>query len=984
MLAPVRAAADDSTNFIQSEGNVPEASHAWQPTNEPDVLNPLGGNTQDGQLTSGSDKPAILNPGDSNFTPKTTLNYGADGYDAKTSPAYAISKYATQAKDATGQIIPGHYDVTLTAQGNKKITNVTKPLDIVFVVDLSGSMETTKDQAPETPRVPRFIYTEDGLDYVRTDIKAPGYFIQDRIDTPGYAGQMFQQYRRQDYVNNRRLPNLTDFRFRKVQSGQPDEWYKFKDVGKYFTKYEFTKIDNPGNLNQVDDSGTRADYLREGVSATLNWMKQQRDLAGQLSVGMVGFSGPTSTTNNVGVKIGPVDDAKVSEINNALDTDFCGSTWTQNGLERGRDMLETMPPGDTKLLILLTDGDPSYYGEGPVPQGAGFADSAKTDPNIWAETIKAAESIQKTTHIQGIGIETVNEAEFKLFTSPITPNSLEHDYKSVNDAADISKKLQSDVKFDVTQYVSRPTIRDGTISDPLGPHYDYVGDKDTVSVTGTGVTHEQLAAIKDNLTLDSTSTPRQLTVKDLTLGKDQKVTITYQVALNTEAADFVPGTWYPMNGSTTLAPTSNPNDPLFNFGIPAGRGPGTYINVSKIWQDTGTDRPQSVAFKIMRKTDTDSNWSTTGTIGYLTSSSTTDHSNVWEGNLTTTADGKTPLLLPRYSKDGKPFTYQIREDPVPGYLPQMQTTPPSDQADTQRFALTNQQYVLNVKKFAAGDDLADKPLTGAAFTLTNTQSKTSQTIDGSKSQPLDPGTYTIQETTAPSGYDLDQTASTFTLTPEGKFEGPDGQELPALPTSGEAQDGLYLSTNGGAKQVTFVKTDKPTVPPTTLRIKKINADTRAPLDGAAFSANGRSLNNPNNGPEFVSDPLTLGQQYDVQETKAPSGFVGLSQSIFVTAGKDGTVKVRLADGTEQSLTPGAKTPTRLTSLVSAQVTTTDANGNASREIVLTVGNHQKGFLPHTGNDDLLRLMLISFSFAGLAIALLALAFWQRRKEGDDE
>ncbi len=856
MIAPVKTAADDSPDFIQSEGNVPVVSHAWQPTNEPDVLNPLGGNTQDGQLASGSDKPAILSLDDPNFAQKTMLNYGADGYDAKTNPAYAISKYATQAKNATGQVIPGHYDVTLTAQGNRKTTEETKPLDIVFVVDLSGSMETTKGQAPGTPRVPRFIYNEAGRAYVRTDRTVNGLFTQDRIDGVG----LFQQYLLQADVNSGRTPAVTDYRFRKVQPGQPDEWYEIENVGsRFFPEYELTPIVNPGNLTRNDDAGTRADYLRDGVSDTLNWIQQQGDLAGQLSVGMVGFSGPTSTTNNIGVDIGPIDDT-ASKINQALNTDFCGSTWTQNGLERGQQMLEKMPASDTKLLILLTDGDPSYYGEGPQPRGTGTAGTATPGSAYWTETIKAAESIQKTTRIQGIGIETADEADFKQLTS-LKPSSQEHDYTAVSDAADISKELQSDVKFDVTQYVSPPTISDGTISDPLGSHYDYMGNNATVSLTGSGVTDAQRAAIQNNLTLDPST--RRLTVKDLTLGKGQKATITYQVALNTEATDFVPDKWYPMNGTTTLTPT--PNDPPVNFGIPAGRGPGTKIKVSKTWQDTGTGRPDAITFTIKRTTDNGpaQSWSTTGK---LNPSSTAAQSNTWEGNLTK-ADGQ-DLILPRYSKDGQLFTYHLSEDPVPGYqsAPPITNTTPPGQLATQRFSLTN----------------------------------------------------------------------------------------------------------------------KPTVPPTTLRIKKINADTGSPLGGATFAVTALSLNVQADGKEFASGPLTLGQQYEVQETKAPSGFVGLSQSLFITAGKDGTVKVRLADGTEQSLTPGDSTPTRLNSLVSAQVTTTDADGKASREIVLTVGNHQRGFLPHTGSDDLLRLMLISFSFAGLAIALLALAFWQRRKEGDDE
>ena len=107
----------------QTDANGTYPTNSWQVTGQQNVINQRGGDQ-----VSGWDNNTIWN-GDATDTTNSYLKFGDPN-----NPDYQIRKYAKETNT------PGLYDVYLNVKGNTQ-QNV-KPVDIVLVVDMSGSMES--------------------------------------------------------------------------------------------------------------------------------------------------------------------------------------------------------------------------------------------------------------------------------------------------------------------------------------------------------------------------------------------------------------------------------------------------------------------------------------------------------------------------------------------------------------------------------------------------------------------------------------------------------------------------------------------------------------------------------------------------------------------------------------------------------------------------------------------------------------------------
>ncbi|HPI99977.1 MAG TPA: vWA domain-containing protein [Enterococcus sp.] len=204
--------------------------HYWNPTNNQTVRNHQGKKFG----ASGWDGNNSWN-GNSNNVTNSYIEYGGTGQDAD----FAIRKYAKETST------PGLYDVYLNVRGNQK-ENI-KPVDIVLVVDMSGSMESDRAGA------------------VRAGVK------------------------------------------------------------------EFFQLINQAGIG---------DYV---------------------NVGFVGYSSPgRGYIDLIQRPIKPVSNTQhVTNINNDLDQEFKGGTFTQNGIEKGNELLLSST-NSNKMMILLTDGVPTF------------------------------------------------------------------------------------------------------------------------------------------------------------------------------------------------------------------------------------------------------------------------------------------------------------------------------------------------------------------------------------------------------------------------------------------------------------------------------------------------------------------------------------------------------------------------------------------------------------------------------------------------
>ena len=115
------AASDITPQYTtNSSGIVP--TNSWTIPGQNTVINHQGGDT-----TNGWDRNRSWNGASSDLS-DSYLKFGTD----TSNPDYQIRKYAKETST------PGLYDVYLNVKGNK--LKVYKPIDIVLVVDMSGSM----------------------------------------------------------------------------------------------------------------------------------------------------------------------------------------------------------------------------------------------------------------------------------------------------------------------------------------------------------------------------------------------------------------------------------------------------------------------------------------------------------------------------------------------------------------------------------------------------------------------------------------------------------------------------------------------------------------------------------------------------------------------------------------------------------------------------------------------------------------------------
>lgn len=632
----------------------------WIPTGNQTVINHQGrkvGAADWDKNTSWS--------GNRTDTTNSYIEYGSD----PTSPDFAIRKYA---KEETAT--PGLYDVYLNVKGNEQ--KDIKPVDIVLVVDMSGSMEPDRAQATRT-----------GVKNFLSAIKAAG------IDK---------------YVN----------------------------------------------------------------------------------LGLVGFSSPGylgGSNGYIEVPMAPVSSAgQEAAINLAIKPLFSGGTFTQLGIRRGTNMLKKDTSSNKKMMILLTDGVPTFsykvtnavkinqtlygtdfstsrdepaytsqfwrYNNNRVAVQNSYLVSGNTIQDTWPATLGES----KLTKDSGITLQVLSiqigqddgfkedknnpylikdevKAKMALLATPTL-------YKDAGTAKEVQTYLEEQAQNVVSSF---NTIVNGSISDSLGQQFVYEGKPDIQSVGDKNV--DNFDTLKDTLKVAD----RKLLLANLNLGSGQEVQIHYQVRLNTETNDFVPNKWYQMNGPTTLVPNNNSPSNTVDFAVPSAKGPGTTLKFTKNWVEydgVKTSRPSNVTYEVTRSSSVDQNaWKK----GYITveGNTTQDSWTKSTQQLALKAGDPVSVSLPVYNTNGVAFNYAVTaEATVPGY-------------DSQINGLT----VTNTKQFkpltlaVTKTDSGGKKIAGATFKLVDEKNNAiTGTVDAAGSLftyiNLKAGSYTLTEVKAPDGY----------------------------------------------------------------------------------------------------------------------------------------------------------------------------------------------------------------------------------------
>lgn len=822
------SAASDITPQYTKDSSGTSPTNSWTIPGQSTVINHQGGDT-----TNGWDKNSSWN-GDSSDTSKSYLKFGTD----TSNPDYQIRKYAKETST------PGLYDVYLNAKGNE-VKNI-KPIDIVLVVDMSGSMS--------------------------------------------------------DY--------------------------------------------------------NRIQYVRSGVENFLTAIKSQ-GIGDNVNVGVVTYWRPQyKNTEDLGyasVPLGKVsDDSHSKSIHDLLNVAPGGGTFTQLGIRKGTEMLDQDSSQNRKMMILLTDGVPTFsykvtdaiqnnnvvygtkfstysdepaytsqlwitrgwYGNYPTSYSAGGSTISDTWPATLGEA-KISKDKGITLHALGIQIDQDNGYRKNPYNPYMTRQQILANmnllatpglYQDANSANDIEKYLQDRAQNVISEF---DTVNNATISDPLGSQFQYNGTVDVKSI-GT----------KSIVKLPTTNmTSNQLNVSDMSLGAGEEVQFHYQVRLNTETNDFKPDYWYQMNGRTTLMPNIKTPDYQVDFGVPSAKAPGTAIKVTKQWQELvdSSKRPDSINFNVTRTVNNQStNWQASGILS---------KSDDWTKTFKQFSKNNQSVWLPAYDNNGNTFNYQVSSEATDGYISSITNK-------TNESTITNTQYGLIIDKYASN---STNTLTGAEFIVKSADGKQSYTLKDNQLQQLSPGDYTIQEIKSPTGYQLDSTVYPITLSQDGKWSSSgQGINVKSPTTDGSGyKDGFSIATdksNNTEKNnvVRFVKNDA--LKKFDLTVNKVDKTTGNALKGAKFTLTdsaGKTSSYKETDPTamFTFENLSSGT-YTLKETKAPDGYI-TSQDVTIVISDDGNVNVTNNNG-DWKLT-----------------LQNDAGNN---QITLTVNNTNKTIFPSTGGS----------------------------------
>lgn len=273
-----------------------------------------------------------------------------------------------------------------------------------------------------------------------------------------------------------------------------------------------------------------------------------------------------------------------------------------------------------------------------------------------------------------------------------------------------------------------------------------------------------------------------------------------------------------------------------------------------------------------------------------------------------------------------------------------------------------------------------KTLDGAKFTLkqyddkwTNDGKVVGDDLIGNDAKSfasLAPGYYSLEETTVPTGYKKDDTVFKFQIDSAGKLLDANGKEITA--NSKPTTDGFYLTSDN---KIVLIKYNE--LRDFDFSILKKNSQSNKPLADTEFSLATKEDSNTILATLKTNDEGTgqfldaSGNHYGVRpgtyvikETKAPEGFVLLEGTFEVTINADGTVGDVTYDG--KDLDKDA-----------IKVNLKDEDNNV---IELTVANTPKGQLPATGGSGIQTFIIVALALVTAAGALTICYFYRNRKE----
>ena len=227
------------------------------------------------------------------------------------------------------------------------------------------------------------------------------------------------------------------------------------------------------------------------------------------------------------------------------------------------------------------------------------------------------------------------------------------------------------------------TIPNGTVSDPMGQEILLQGSGnfnsyDAYTLKGWRKNAENEWGSADDLitNVEVNENNQVITLSNVSLGSNERITLTYSIRIDTESSDFRGEYWYLCNQRTTLDPTGDGN--LLDFPIPSIRAPKVQLGVEKKWENATEDLiPNQIDYQIKRSPLVNQQaWNVSPTLSLTKEKGfKTTISNI-------SINGKTSDL-PLYNNAGETIAYTIQEVNIPeGFEPSLNQ-------ENNQFTLTN-------------------------------------------------------------------------------------------------------------------------------------------------------------------------------------------------------------------------------------------------------------------------------------------------------
>ncbi|MCR1926882.1 VWA domain-containing protein [Enterococcus gallinarum] len=452
------------------------------------------------------------------------------------------------------------------------------------------------------------------------------------------------------------------------------------------------QVDNPVDLVLVIDysSSMKGEKLTNALKGLQQFGEELGDSLsnGSIRIGIVAYNRTTYSTNGFSTDI--------DYLQNFLQhtAESHSGTFMQKGLMEGqRLLLEQSRPEAEKMFIHIGDDSANrsylpaenatvYPNTGKIDDYNGYHTSSYTkafqtaNPQYHTTSKTSTDSLAVPVSSQVVTDETlgtivdIKESNFTVYSVATAP-SARGEYIARNLATAPANYLTTDKNLsglgsalkEIANHIDK-TIPNGTITDPMGEgillqgagtfdnsHYQLVGW--CKNDQGAWIQAPEIVAA-----VQVTEANQTISISNIALGENEKLTLTYQVRINTESAEFQGETWVLCNGRTTL--TTGSDGEYLDFPIPSIKAPVVELKIMKKWVNVpGAEIPDQIEYQVKRTTTVSAeSWQ-------MSDSLTLDKGEGYQGTRTKVPVEGQNVVLPKYNNQGEDFFYTVEEVNVP-------------------------------------------------------------------------------------------------------------------------------------------------------------------------------------------------------------------------------------------------------------------------------------------------------------------------------